>query len=341
MLYAILARMKPVFALLIVLSIVFVAVFSYFYMNQQSNKGSASSPSPKVLKKVKIGIVQVSSLLQYYVAREKGYFTEEELEVEAIPMQGGAVIAPAVASGDVNIGWSATGPLIIAHDGGFDFQYITGGAFKNPQGADFQEFLVRADSAIKNPKDLEGKKFAISVSGSNMDLLMGAWTKKHGVDLKKITLVEIPWEQMEAALVNKQIDAGLFNEPYLTLALEQGSARVLDDAPFNAVATRFMLSSWFAKKDWIEKNPEIVAAFNRAIEKATKYINNSPADIPAIMAKNTKLEEETIKKMKQPLFDTVIRKGDIQTFIDAFGEYNLIKKGFSEQEMVSGNIAGY
>lgn len=327
----------------IVIGIVLLVIIAVVYFLATSSEKLSFTPKPtptpvsKKLTKLKIGILPVSSLLQYFVAKEMGYFTQEGLDVEAVTMKGGSSVAPAVASGSLDIGWSSLGATIMGYDGGFDFQYIIGGAYKRTK-SDFQEFLVAKDSPIKTPKDLEGKKFAINSPGEAMDLLLGEWTKKNKVDLKKITIVNVPFPQMEAALKNKQIDAAIFNEPYLTVALGNGTAQVLDSDPYNVISERLFISSWFANKSWIENNPEKVEAFRKAIARATEYINTNPDKLEGIIAKNLEIDRAVIGKLNLPVFDAEIKKGDIQVMIDGFRDYGFIKKGFSEQDLVSFTI---
>ncbi|MDP2632252.1 MAG: ABC transporter substrate-binding protein [Candidatus Curtissbacteria bacterium] len=326
--------------LLPVLLLLVIGILAIFFLPKFAEKTVVNpTSSPVKLTKLKIGIIETVSLLPYYVAKEKGYFTEEGLEVEAIPMQGGAVIAPAVASGDINIGWSITGSIIQAHDREFDFKMLGGGTFNKPT-PDFQQFLVSADSDIKSPKDLEGRKFATNDKSKTgfPSLLLEAWGKKNGVDIDKIIFMEMPFPQMEAALKNKQVEAGNFVEPYATFAISRGVARVLDDAPLSSIADRFMVSGWFAKKSWIDQNLQLINSFNKAIEKSTKYVNENPQELPSIISKNVKIEVETSSKMILPFFDTVIRSNDLQPLIDGFVQYGYIEKNFPEQEIVDAKI---
>ena len=62
------------------------------------------------------------------MAMEKGFFKAEGLELETVPMAGGAVIVQGVTSGDLQFGWTNVISLYQAHVEGFDFKLIAGGA---------------------------------------------------------------------------------------------------------------------------------------------------------------------------------------------------------------------
>jgi len=96
-------------------------------------------PRHKPVMKVKIGMMPVVDCLQLFVAKEKGFFEQENLKVETIPMAGGAVIAPAVNSGELDIGFSNSLSIIIAHEKGFDFKFLT--LSRRSTVSKFREFI--------------------------------------------------------------------------------------------------------------------------------------------------------------------------------------------------------
>src|SRR4030095_834278 len=55
--------------------------------------------------KGKLGYMKNVDNAAMFVAMEKGFFKTEGLELETVPMSGGAVIVQGVTSGDLQIGW--------------------------------------------------------------------------------------------------------------------------------------------------------------------------------------------------------------------------------------------
>jgi NitT/TauT family transport system substrate-binding protein len=56
--------------------------------------------------KGKVGYMKIVDNASLFMAIEKGYFKAEGLELETIPMAGGAVILQGVTSGDLQFGWT-------------------------------------------------------------------------------------------------------------------------------------------------------------------------------------------------------------------------------------------
>ena len=74
--------------------------------------------------KGKLGYMKIVDNAAMFVAMEKGFFKTEGLELETVPMAGGAVIVQGVTSGDLQIGWTNVISLYQAHVEGFDFNLL-------------------------------------------------------------------------------------------------------------------------------------------------------------------------------------------------------------------------
>lgn len=287
------------------------------------------------LKTVKIGYMPIGDCLQLYVAEDLGFFKEEGLTIEKTAMKGGAVIAPAVEAGEVQIGWSNAISIIIAHVKGFDFVFLTSGAMEKEPDHRVHSLLVGKDSSIKAVTDLVGKKVAINTLGNVNELSMMALADSAKIDIKQIQLVEIPFPQMEAALQNGSVDAILTIEPFVTLSLSHGTARVLVKSIHQSFGEQFMIGSWFAKKSWIEKDPATAAAFVKAINRASDYIAQNPGKIADILVKYAKLPADLADKITLPYFSSQFHVADLQRMIDITAKYKLIPAPYPASEIIS------
>src|SRR3989344_3569312 len=156
---------------LVILMVVALAGGGYLYLKSQP---------PKQLLTVKVGTMAIVDCLQIFVAEEKGFFKEEGLSVEATPMAGGAVIAPAVESGKLDIGFSNLVSIIIAHEEGSDFKFLTPGVLKVGNKGNTFALVVGKDSTIAKPKDIESKTVAINSLQGILEMDLKAWAEKNG-----------------------------------------------------------------------------------------------------------------------------------------------------------------
>jgi NitT/TauT family transport system substrate-binding protein len=284
--------------------------------------------------KGKLGYMKIVDNAAMFVAMEKGFFKSEGLELETLPMAGGALILQGVTSGDLQIGWTNVISLYQAHVEGFDFKFIAGGATNVKGKGESHAIEVSKASPIKSAKDLEGKTVAVNTLNNIVHLMAMAWLDKNGANSRKVKFVEVPFPQMEAALVSVKLDAISVHEPFATAALEKGQVRVLA-YPWGDVLPKFLIASWFASEKWIAKNKEVGQAFVRAINRGVDAIHADPEGSRAAMVKWAGLKPELAGKIGLPVFEKGISEKDIQATIDLTQKYKLIPRSIKARDVIS------
>ena len=83
------------------------------------------------------------------------------------------------------------------------------------------------DSQIFRIEDLKGKKVAVPNRFSNQRLLLFKAFKERGMNIKDVTLLEMPPPDMPAALYTRAVDAITSGEPFMGQAQLDGYGRVL------------------------------------------------------------------------------------------------------------------
>ena len=284
--------------------------------------------------KGKLGYMKIVDNAAMFVAMEKGFFKAEGLELETVPMAGGALIVQGVTSGDLQIGWTNVISLYQAHVERFDFKLIAGGA-TNVKGPHESHAIQVAKSApIIRASDLEGKTVAVNTLNNIVHLMAMAWIDKNGANSSKVKFVEVPFPQMEAALVGGKIDAASIHEPFATAAVEKGQTRVLAH-PWGDVLPKFLIASWFASEKWIAKNKETGQAFVRAITRGVDAIHADPAGSRAAMVKWAGLNPDLAGKIGLPVFEKGISEKDVQATIDLTQKYKLISRPIKARDVIS------
>jgi NitT/TauT family transport system substrate-binding protein len=300
--------------------------------------GMASLPFMKGLSSAqvrgKLGYMKIVDTTAMFMAMEKGFFTAEGLELEPIPMAGGALIVQGVTSGALQIGMSNVISLYQAHVEGFDLKLVAGGATHVKGPNEDHVLIVPQASPLIRAKDLEGKTLAVNTLYNIVHLMAMAWIDKNGADSSKVKFVELPFPQMEAALVAGRVDAVSIHEPFATAALEKAATRVLAH-PWGDVIPKFLIGGWFASGKWIQKNKEAVQAFVRAINRGIDAIQADPAGARDAMAKWSGLSAELAGRIGFPVFETGLSEQDLQSTIDLTHRYKLIARPFKAREVMS------
>src|SRR5437660_2209105 len=174
----------------------------------------------------KVKLAYCSQLLcgvPYEVARSAGHFKNHGLDVELVYTRGGNAAMQALVGGAVDYAATALDVAIQAYAN---------------VGADIRRFAVtgrlplfalvtgpKAASTITTIKQLEGKTIAVSALGNAAHELTLDLRDQAGADAAKVRFATMGVNLMEA-LRQGQVDAGLVQEPALTL-LQRAGARVL------------------------------------------------------------------------------------------------------------------
>lgn len=285
--------------------------------------------------KLQVGTMKIGDLSPFFLAQERGYFKDAGLDLNITAMVGGAAIQPALASGALNIGWSNVVSVYQGYLEGFDYRFIANGAINKRATNDVFGFQVAVDSPIKSAKDLSGKTIAANTLSNIIQAAGLHWIDNNGGDSSKVKWVEVPFPQMEPALVQKHIDAFVAVEPFVTVPSKVNKRTRVLGYPLGGIAPRLLIASYFCSEAWIQKNGEAVKAFITALNRGIDAHNANPEEAKATIAKNTGLKPDFLKLMALPAFEKRIQESDLQPMMDVAFQYKLINKKFPPRELIS------
>lgn len=263
--------------------------------------------------KLRVGYIPIGVYSYFWRARDAGYFKDEKLDVELVPMSGGGQIIPALQSGSLQFGISDALGVLNARNGGIPATYVS---FNFSQTSDDPVHAVlTTDPNIKTAADLKGKSVATNLSYNTDWTMMRAWLRKNNVDLKSVTFREVPFPDMLAAVRNNTVAAVGASEPFVTIGKEQG-ARVLGYY-FTDVQTPIVLSGIVALAPYIDKNKDVVRRFVRAVNRAIDDFNADPAIARKTIEANTKIPPAVVEKMGLGKWQTRVPAEQMQYWVDA------------------------
>jgi NitT/TauT family transport system substrate-binding protein len=179
----------------------------------------AGNGSAADLKKLKVGYLPTSGHLLYFVAKEKGFFQQEGLDVELARFTNSGEGLTAIKTGKLDAGSFGTSAPLAFIAKGADFT-IFGGQMGEGHG-----LIARPEKAerFKELKNYRGATIAV-VRLATGDVVFRAALQNAGLDLKKdLTIKEFDSPAAVLEAVKKgSVDAGLVWIPYMTLAEKQG-----------------------------------------------------------------------------------------------------------------------
>lgn len=252
-------------------------------------------------------------------AKDAGFFTGAGLNVDVQMMAGTSVVAAAVVSNAVDIGYGNIDVLAALRAKNVLTVCIAGANEYTPATSHGTALVLPATSQVKTAKDLTGKVAAVGVLGSVAETATKAWIDQNGGDSTTVKFVEIPIPAMGPALDSARIDVALVVDPYLATVTK--THRVLGYA-YSAIAPRFLLGAWFTTPQWANEHPDLVKNFVTAIGKTATWANANPEPSGAILSKYTKIDPAVIAGMTRAHFLVDLRPASMQPLIDVAAKYN-------------------
>ena len=227
--------------------------------------GGGNAPEQAEAVTLKVGVIPIADVAPLYLGIKKGFFKEENLTIEPQLAEGGAAIIPSVMSGDYQIGFSNVVSLLIASSKKLPVQIISQGVLGGTNQDDAWDAVVLPKgSDVKTAKDLEGKTIAVNTLNNIGPVTINSWLEKNGADYKKVKYIEVPFPEMGAALESNRVDAAFTVEPAYSGALAGGGTPLFSS--YVETAPNLTVATYFASKQYIAENGDIVERFKRAIE---------------------------------------------------------------------------
>ncbi len=221
------------------------------------------------------------------IAQEKGYFEDENLDVQLVQFTSGPPELAAMAAGDIDIGYLGVGAHVFAAQGHCKLLVMDSTDVSNM-------IIATKKSKITSLKGLYGKTIAIP-KGTTADMIFGIACKEARLDVSKINVVSMDIAGAVAAFVADKIDAAAIWEPFVSeikkIKGQNNVVQLLHSKQF--VPKAVFPQSWVATPKFLENNREATIRFMKAWIRANEYRYNHMDECIKITAKYLQQDEAT------------------------------------------------
>lgn len=260
---------------------------------------------------IKAGVIPIIDVAPLYLGQSKGFYSKRGIKLSLTSAQGGAAIVPGVVSGQFDFGFSNMTSLLVAQSKNMPVKAVANGvASTGKQGADFAELAVKKGSPLKSAKDVEGKKVAANTLNNICDTSVKESVRKDGGDPSKVEFVEMPFDQMPAALANGQVDAACVVEPALATIKSQGGTSIA--SLFVDVSPDLTVAMYFTSQQYAQKNPEMVKKFQEATAESLAYADSHPDEAREIISTYTKIPKNLLETLTLPRWPAEPNRASIE-----------------------------
>jgi NitT/TauT family transport system substrate-binding protein len=299
-----------------------------------SGVGRARGAAEKVT--VGVGGVALMVYLPTALAKAKGYFAEEGLDVEILDIKGGgSQAASALIGGSVDFSANAIDHAIKARVQKKELIAVHSHVRLPVMG------LVVASKykgEIKSIADLKGRPVGVTSPGSQTHMVLGYLLAKSGVKADEVKVIGAGGNTMPLALEKDSVHAGMMVDPFFTAFLKQGKGYALVDmftrkGTLDAMGGEVQGTTLLTRPDVIAKRPATVQKMVNALVRANKLIVGSSGEelarlLPKELSGDPTLYAESFEHAREAFPpDSLVSRDGVARVIETMRAFEAVPAG--------------
>lgn len=296
---------------------------------------AACTPKANQPQKVRIAVLPVIDALPIYVAQQEGYFKEQGVEVEIVPVLSAPERDQLMQSGQVdgiltevvvNMIYNKETPQIKT------VRFLRTTTVTTPMF----RILASKDSGINSVADLAGVPIAIS-EGTVIEYMTDRVLQKAGLAPDEIAKVAVPKISDRMAFLDSgQVQAAVMPDPLASLSIKNGAKVIIDDTSYPEVSHSVLAF----RIETLEKQGEAVRKVLAGIEQAVTAVNGDKTRWNGLLAELKLVPEPLLKDYVLPDYPLASVPTEAQ-FADAMQwarEKGLIQKDLQYADCVDASF---
>lgn len=247
-------------------------------------------PNTKSTASLRVGLNPWIGNGLFYIAKEKGFFEREKLNVDFIKYNDGAIAKQLLSTSKIDMIPTTPETVLVLADAGIGVKVV--GILNTSKGADG----IIANRDIKNLTDLRDKTIAFEI-GSSSHLLLSYFLAQENLSLKDVKPINLSAAESATAFVAHKVDAAVTWEPWLSKAATRKGGHVLIDSK----ALELFPDFYIFRENIVKEQPTAIKALLRALFASLTFIQEHPKEGIQIIARNFNLTPDETKAQLKTL----------------------------------------
>lgn len=282
---------------------------------------------------VRVGVLPILDSLPMYVAEAQGYFAEEGIDIEFVPVSSAPERDQLMQSNQID---AMINELVSVLFYNKDSTEVVTVRFARAANEIYPVFrIVAAEmSTIETIEDLKGVPIGVS-EGTVIEYTTDRLLERAGFSPDEIAIIAVPKiPDRLNLLASGQLDAANLPDPAASLAILNGGRNIVDDTFYPEVGHSVISFD----KDFIDTRPETVRGFLTALERAVEDINTDKSHFSDLISEKGLIPPPLISSFEIPDFPTASVPSETQ-FIDAM-EWAMAKDLIDDEVPYDGSVDG-
>jgi ABC-type nitrate/sulfonate/bicarbonate transport system substrate-binding protein len=231
------------------------------------------------------------------VAKEKGFFEEEGLNVSLNYQDAGRYCMDALLSKSVD--FAAVVEANIAYVGftGNRSPVVVAEIVASSCG-----IVARKSKSIGKEADLRGKSIAYTPA-TGAEPFLFRFLAKHGIQNQEVKLRKMQPKALQPALVAGEVDAAATWEPYIYNCIKAMRGDAIEFRDPDAFTGYMMLA---VRREWAGQKKDIVTAMLRALRRAETFVVSNQSETKNLLARKLEMDMKDVEGI-WPYFEIKLR----------------------------------
>ncbi len=171
-----------------------------------------------------------------------------------------------------------------------------------------------------------GATIAMSARAAISDLQLRIYATAEDIDYSSLKIVTMPFAEMNAALLNGDVDAVSAPDPFASQIESSGAGRIVDRGTLSRrmpEGGRVMITGLVSTKRWIEDHCDLATRVADVVERVV-------AEVPARGD-----DRSADVQVQEPIFDARLNSDDLQLAFDLAAEYGVVPGHLAAETVIT------
>lgn len=271
---------------------------------------------------IRVGVLPVLDTLPLFVAQDEGFFSNEGIEVEFVPVNAAPERDQLMQSGQIDAMLNEIVSVILFNQ---EQTRIVAVRFLRVATETTPVFRIvaAAGSGIETVEDLKNVPIGVS-EGTVIEYTTDRILQNAGVadtEIAKIAVPKIP-DRLNL-LASGQLQAANLPDPAASLAILNGAQLVIDDRSYPAISHSVLSFS----RSFLDDHPQTVRRFLQAIEQAVLAINADKGGWTSTLTENNLIPPPLLDSYALPDYPLagVPTESQFQDALNWLQDYGLVE----------------
>ncbi len=260
-----------------------LAIFIAAYLWQAGSRSQRVVKPAGPLEKLTISTLPIYTPAILFIAQEKGFFTDNGLEVAIRLFQTGPMGLAEVKAGRVDLAHVADFVLVGELLKGSKSVRCLGSIV----AAEINYLIAQKDHGISQPGDLRGKRIGVPL-GTIAEFFLARFLTFNDLSLGEVKVINLNPAEMSEALVNDRVDAVMVWDP-VTYEIKKRLGEKIISWPGQSGQKFYNIL--VATDEFLKAKPLVLERLFRALDQAEIFVKSNREESINIVAKHINLDK--------------------------------------------------